>query len=132
MEEALLTDGTEEIDSNVIDNRLIQELLVSLVRGCMQNKTPWRLITTSNYQMFLRRLLRRKCEQQNINNPFNTDTDFHSLPIRTKIIILHLLCDFRLDAKNVLIQLDKLEPDSLRIEPLGYVLYYFHCLNTND
>lgn len=66
LEEALLLDSSE---NNSIDDstsvefapRLIPELIVSLLRGCDFLK-PWPNITTSNYQMFLRRLFRYKCE----------------------------------------------------------------------
>lgn len=66
LEEALLLDSSE---NNSIDDqtsaelapRLIPELIVSLLRGCDLVKS-WSNITTSNYQMFLRRLFRHKCE----------------------------------------------------------------------
>lgn len=70
--------------------------------------------------MFLRRLFRQKCHEYDQHNPFNTDTDFQLLPLKTKVDILHALCDFRLDAEDVLEQLKNFEADSLRIEPLGY------------
>lgn len=119
LEEALLTDGTEatEIDTSY---RLLPELIVSLLKGCDEISVGWKFITTSNYQMFLRRLFRQKCQQYSIENPFNTDTDFQSLPLRTKLKILHCLCDFRLDSESVYNQLYNLESDSLRIEPLGF------------
>jgi hypothetical protein len=101
LEEALLLDSSE---NNTICNpslsveftpRLIPELIVSLLKGCDAVVQSWPNITTSNYQMFLRRVFRHKCEEYNIENPFNTDVDFNSLPLRTKVEILNYLCEFR-------------------------------------
>lgn len=66
-----------------------------------------------------------------IENPFNTDTDFHILPLRTKAAILYLLCEFRLDSADVETKTSKLGADNLRIHPLGYdsndsVYWYFY------
>ncbi|KAG5675631.1 hypothetical protein PVAND_005519 [Polypedilum vanderplanki] len=136
LEEALLLDSSE---NNTICNpslsveftpRLIPELIVSLLKGCDSVVQSWPNITTSNYQMFLRRVFRHKCEEHNIENPFNTDVDFHSLPLRTKVEILNYLCEFRLDSSDVEVITNKFEADSLRIKPLGYdsndsIYWYF-------
>lgn len=104
----MLTDGTE-------DASWLQDLIVRLLSGCLNNNE----ISTFNYQMYLRRLFRQKCQETGRYNPFNTDIDFQFLPLHTKVQILHALCDFRLDADDVLDHLKNLEADSLRVEPLG-------------
>lgn len=111
LEEALLTDGTEESASS-----LLTELIVRLLNGCLGNND----VSAFNYQMYLRRLFRRKCQETGRYNPFNTDIDFQFLPLRTKVEILYALCDFRLDAEDVFDLFKNLEAESLRVEPLGW------------
>ncbi|XP_075990448.1 CECR2 histone acetyl-lysine reader dikar isoform X2 [Anticarsia gemmatalis] len=111
LEEALLTDGTEESASS-----LLTELIVRLLNGCLGNND----ISAFNYQMYLRRLFRQKCQERGRYNPFNTDIDFQFLPLRTKVEILYALCDFRLDGEDVFEIFKNLEAESLRVEPLGW------------
>uniref|UniRef100_A0A1E1VZP5 Bromo domain-containing protein n=1 Tax=Pectinophora gossypiella TaxID=13191 RepID=A0A1E1VZP5_PECGO len=111
LEEALLTDGTEDTASS-----LLTELIVRLLNGCLGNND----ISAFNYQMYLRRLFRRKCQETSRYNPFDSDIDFQFLPLRTKVEILYALCDFRLDADDVFDLFKNLEAESLRVEPLGW------------
>lgn len=122
LEEALLTnaDAEGEVDLKVYSARLLPELIVALLKGCDVLAQISSNISPSNYQMFLRRLFRQKCQEYNVENPFNTDTDFEKLPLRTKILILKYLCDFRLDSEDVCNTFAGYEADSIRLEPIGY------------
>uniref|UniRef100_A0A182YLA9 WHIM1 domain-containing protein n=1 Tax=Anopheles stephensi TaxID=30069 RepID=A0A182YLA9_ANOST len=144
LEEALLTDADAEgeVDLKVYSARLLPELIVALLKGCDALAQIGSHISSSNYQMFLRRLFRQKCQvrahrsgskiilikhlfqspkqEYNVDNPFNSDTDFEKLPLRTKILILKYLCDFRLDSEDVCTTFANYEADSLRLEPIGY------------
>ena len=57
LEEALLTDGADDTGSC-----LLQELMVRLLAGCLGHSPNNTDISPFNYQMFLRRLFRQKCQ----------------------------------------------------------------------
>uniref|UniRef100_A0A2M4BPA1 Putative thyroid hormone receptor-associated protein complex subunit n=1 Tax=Anopheles marajoara TaxID=58244 RepID=A0A2M4BPA1_9DIPT len=123
LEEALLTDTDAEgevVNAKVCTALKLSELIVALLKGCDTLAPISSQISPSNYQMFLRRLFREKCQVYNVENPFNTDTDFEKLPLRTKILILKYLCDFRLDSEDVCNSISGYLPDSIRLEPIGY------------
>lgn len=70
-------------------------------------------------------------QEYKLENTFDEDIDFYSLPLRSKILNLHLLCDIRLDSVDVGAIYNCLEAESLRIDPLGYdskgsTYWYFH------
>lgn len=70
-------------------------------------------------------------QEYNVDNTFDDDIDFHSLPLRAKIKNLHLLCDIRLDSIDVGQIYSKIKPEDLRVGPLGYdskgsTYWYFH------
>ncbi|MPC32929.1 Cat eye syndrome critical region protein 2 [Portunus trituberculatus] len=111
LEEALLTDGLEDTGSP-----LLVELTVRLVQGCL----PGKAVNATNYQSYLRKLFKHKCQEDPTRENLFVEGDMRWLPLRRKVEILHALCDFRLEAEDVLDLLKNLESDSLRVEPLGY------------
>lgn len=72
-----------------------------------------------------------RSQEYKFENKFDKDIDFYSLPLRSKILILHLLCDIRLDSVDVGRISNKIVQESLRVDPLGTdskgsTYWYFH------
>lgn len=104
------------------NSNTLPELIIRFLRGFSIYKNYKNQITTSNYQMYLRRLFRKKCDKLYLENHFDSDVDFTSLPVRNKLLILYTLCHLRLEPENHNVGevFNNLEADSIRVQPLGF------------
>ena len=58
-----------------------------------------------NYEVYLKDIFKYRAATEELkDNPFDY-SDFKSLDLRTKVEVLHRLCDYRLDAEDVMEQL---------------------------
>ncbi|XP_052064684.1 uncharacterized protein LOC127704607 isoform X2 [Mytilus californianus] len=97
------------------ESPFIIDLICRLLRGCYSRKD----IESYNYEVYLKDIFKyRAATEEKQTNPF-VNSDFKSLDLRTKVEVLHQLCDYRLDAVDVMDQLKGLEGDNMRVSPLG-------------
>lgn len=127
--------NSEDIFSS---STLIERLVVRLLAGCLPMFAP--NIHEGNFSAYLIRLLRSKEEEAeedghpiNFVNPFETGEvdEWSELSVKDQVKVLHQLTEMRLQVDDASGKLRDLDPESMRVEPLGVdsdnvILWYFY------
>jgi len=121
-ETALLKQNSDDIFAST----LVERLTIRLVIGCLPMYAS--NIHEGNFSTYLRQLLQVKKEEAEedgyefkFQDPFeqNDIEDFSDLPVRDQVRVIHQLTEFRLECDDVAGKLKDLDPEGLRIDPLG-------------
>jgi len=121
-ETALLKQNTDDIFSST----LVERLVVKLVTGCLPMYAS--RIHDSNFSKYLCQLIQTKKEEAeeeghtvNFEDPFekNEVDDFSDLCVEDQVRVIYQLTEFRLECDDIPSKLKDLDPEGLRIEPIG-------------
>eukprot|EP00092_Neocalanus_flemingeri_P039258 GFUD01042738.1.p2 GENE.GFUD01042738.1~~GFUD01042738.1.p2 ORF type:complete len:406 (-),score=118.83 GFUD01042738.1:2102-3319(-) len=131
-ESALLKQNTDDIFSST----LVERLAVKLVIGCLPMYAS--NIHDGNFTKYLIQLIQTKKEEAEedgyefkFEDPFEEGDieDFSDLGARDQVRVLCQLTDFRLECEDVYAKLKELDPEGLRVDPLGIdsdnVIYWY-------
>ncbi|XP_055957766.1 DNA ligase 1-like isoform X2 [Patella vulgata] len=121
LEEALIA-ATSPCDSPII-----LDLLCSLLEGIYGREQ----LTVVDYDRYMKDLFRHHHDAGHIKTNPLVDKTYFELSLHDKVEVLHNLCDFRLDAEDVMEVLKGHDGDNMRVEPLGHDLngatyWYFY------
>jgi len=122
LEAALLKQNNDDI----FIASLVDRLMVRLLIGCLPMYAS--KIHDGNYTLYLKQLLQSKQEeaeeeghQFDFENPFEVCEveEFEDLSVSDKVKVIHQLTEIRLQCDDVSEKFKDLEPEGLRVEPLG-------------
>ena len=132
LENALLELNPDDVFSST----LVERLVVKLLTGCLPMYAS--KIHDGNFSTYLKQLIQSKKEEAeedevefNFEDPFETNDhyEFCDLSSTEQIKVLYQLTEFRLQCDDVEKKLKDLDPEGLRINPIGIdsdnVIYWY-------
>jgi len=104
--------------------QLVPQLLVKLLVGCIPGYKY--KVDVTNVGRYLQQFFQTQQEEaeedgveMHIDNPFEDEEDFSELSVKDKVRVLRQLTQFRLEVEDASDKIRNIDPESLRVEPLG-------------
>ena len=132
LENALLQENSDDIFSATLVERLVVKLLI----GCLPMYSS--KIHDGNFSTYLKQLIHTQKEEAEedglefqFDNPFEDGEadEFSELSTKDQVKVVYMLTEFRLLSDDVEKKLKDLEPDGLRVNPIGVdsndVIYWY-------